>query len=53
MYIVLCVILLVLGVSGVFYNYKKGNFQSKDIGVKILAISVILAMLLVATVFIK
>lgn len=53
MYKVLYGILLVFGIGGIFYNYKKGNLQSKDIGVKALAITIILAILLMTTFFIK
>lgn len=53
MYKVIYIVLLLLGILGIAFGYKKGRIRAKDIGVKALSISIILAILVLITIFIK
>lgn len=53
MYKIIYIILLLLGILGIAFGYKKGNIRAKDIGVKALSISLILIVLVILTIFIK
>lgn len=53
MYKILYTILLIIGIGSIGINYRSGNIKTKDIGVKALAVSLILVLLLGITIFIK
>ncbi|WP_436513246.1 hypothetical protein [Clostridium thermobutyricum] len=53
MYKVIYIMLLLLGILGIAFGYKKETIKAKDIGVKALSISLILIVLVILTIFIK